>query len=134
MSSTSPFLPGGSYQASSTITSVTLSATCMNLKQQPVQSVLTYTPAQLQGICDIANENGVLTLIQGSSSPVNTGNQFIPAGSYQNSSPNISIQLAANCKTANGSQSLASTVSYTAATAANLTDIENTNGSLELCS
>ena len=134
MTSTSPFLPGGSYQASSTITSVSLSATCLNSKQQSVQSVLTYTPAQLQGVCDIANENGVLTLIQGSSSPVNTGNQFIPAGSYQNSSTNISIQLAANCKTANGSQSLASTVSYTAATAANLTDIENTNGSLELCS
>ncbi|MFN9623138.1 MAG: jacalin-like lectin [Cyanobacteriota bacterium] len=110
---------------------MTLTAACLNESQIPVSSSLTYTSSQLTDICDIANQNGVLTLVSGSGSPINTSNQFIPAGSYQNSSSGIQISLSATCTNESGGSN-SSTVSYSTSQAANLSDISNNNGNLEL--
>lgn len=133
MSSSSPFLPGGSYQASSTNIAVTLTASCLNENQVPVPASLTFTSAQLSGVCDISNANGVLTLVSGSGSPENASNQFIPAGSYQNSSSGIQISLSATCQNGTGGSD-SSSVAYSTDQAATLTDIANNNGNLTLVS
>jgi hypothetical protein len=131
MTSSSPFIPAGSYQESSSDLSVTLMASCLNDDQVPVQSTLTFTSTQLNGICDIANNNGSLILVSGSGLPINTSNSFIPAGSYQNSSSGIQITLAASCQTEIGTLN-PSTITFSAAQAESLTDISNDNGNLQL--
>ena len=132
-SSCSPFVPAGSYQESATDISVTITAACLDSNKIPVQSSLSFNTSQLNGICDIANDNGSLQLVSGTTSPVNTYNPFIPAGSYQNSSSGLQITLSASCKTETGSSN-SSSLAYSAAQAASLTDIGNNNGSLELVS
>lgn len=131
MTSTSPFVPGGSYQESSDNIVVTIAATCLNLSQQPVSSALTFSEAQLNNVVDIANENGTLTLMTGSGTLSNASNQFIPAGSYQNSSSDILITISAGCKTLAGSI-VSSETKYSASQATTLMDIQNYNGSLQL--
>jgi hypothetical protein len=131
MASSSPFIPGGSYQESSDNIVVTISATCLNLSQEPVSALLTFSETQLNNVLDIANENGVLTMLPGSGTPPNASNQFIPAGSYQNSSSNILITISANCKTVAGNM-VSSQTKYSASQAATLMDIQNYNGSLQL--
>ncbi|MEB3317362.1 MAG: jacalin-like lectin [Cyanobacteriota bacterium] len=131
MTSCSPFIPAGSYQSNATNIVVTLTASCLNEEQIPVQSVLTFNQDQLNDICDIANNNGSLALISGSSSIINTSNPYIPAGSYQNSSSGVVITLAASCPTATGAANPSSTT-YSAAQAGSLTNIANNNGNLEL--
>lgn len=129
--STSPFLPAGSYQNSSRNISVTLTADCLNENQIPVPSTLTFSSTQLTGIGDIANQNGVLTLVSGSGSPINTSNPFVPAGSYQNSSSGIQVALSATCTNESGGSN-SSTIVYSISQTANLSDIANNNGNLEL--
>lgn len=131
MTSLGPFIPAGSYQQSAANVTVTLSASCLNESQIPVQSSLTFTSGQLSGICDIANESGSLKLVAGSSAPVNTSNPFIPAGSYQNSSSGLQITLSASCQTETGELN-PSSLTYSASQAASLTGIVNDNGSLQL--
>lgn len=131
MTSISPFIPAGSYQENTASISVTLSASCLNEEQIPVQSILTFNLSQLNDIGDIANQNGSLQLVSGSGSPINTSNPFIPAGSYQNSSSGIQIALSASWATTAGASN-ASSLSYSAAQAASLTNIANNNNSLEL--
>ncbi len=132
-SSCSLFVPAGSYQGSASDISVTLTAACLDSNKIPVQSSLSFNTSQLNGICDIANDNGSLQLVSGTTSPVNTNNPFIPAGSYQNSSSGLQMTLSASCKTETGGLN-SSSLAYSAAQAANLTDIGNNNGSLELVS
>ncbi len=84
-------------------------------------------------IADIANENGMLTLVTGNGSLSNASNQFIPAGSYQNSASDILITISADCKKLAGNI-VPSETKYSASQAATLTDIENNNGSLQLLS
>ncbi|MFN9959183.1 MAG: hypothetical protein ACK55I_39325, partial [bacterium] len=109
----------------------TISGFCLDSNQIPVQSSLTFNSSQLNGICDIANDNGSLQLVSGTSSPVNTSNPFIPAGTYLNSSSGLQISLSASCQTEAGVWNSSSLI-YSAAQAASLTTIENDNGNLEL--
>lgn len=129
MISCSPFIPAGSYQDSSNNLQVTLSAICINLPGKSVPASLTYNETQAEGSMDIANLNGVLTLLSGSGDPDNANNSFLPAGSYPNSSSSISVVLMASC------QKVADT--YVSASldldenqAAEMTDIANENGLL----
>ena len=135
-SSFSPFIPAGSYQASTQTSSitVTLSANCKNDKGDYVASTLTYDQSQLSGIDVISNQDGALTLSPGTNQPVNeSNNDFIPAGSYQESCSITSIEISALCQMSDGLYpSQASTVSYGSTEAESLTDIANDNSTLTL--
>lgn len=129
MTSCSPFIPGGSDQESSTDIAVTLSATCINLSGASMNSSLTYDLNQLEGVNEIANLNGVLPLVSGSGTPENVGNEVLPAGSYQNSSSNISVILKASCQKLNVDY-VPSGLTYSVTQAAGLINIMNENGIL----
>ena len=95
-------------------------------------SSLTYTSSQAYSIGDISNNNGVLTLVSGKANILNTNNglgNYVPAGSYQGSSSEITITLTANCLN-NENESTASSLTYTASDAASFSNIANTNGAL----
>ena len=131
-SSCSPFIPAGSYQESlsSNTIQVTLSATCQNETGGSTQSTLTYNSSNLSGYADISNNNGNLTLVLGSGSPINTENPYVPAGSYQNSSSDIQITLTATCRNEKG-DGVTSSITYSEQDAKKFSDIENNNGNLE---
>jgi hypothetical protein len=97
-----------------------------------VASTLTYDQSKLSGIDDISNQNGVLTLVSGTNTPINEDNNvFIPAGSYQASSSHINIQLSASCNDEAG-KPINATIAFTSLMAERLSDITNDNGALEL--
>ena len=129
--SVSPFIPAGTYQQSSNDVQVTLSANCYCEDGGFSQSSLTFTQMQLEGICDISNDNGTLTLVQGEGfpNPVNTGNPFVPAGSYQNSASNIEITIQALCRNDTGIN-VPSSILYSLSDTSGITSIANTNGML----
>ena len=129
--SVSPFIPAGTYQQSSNDVQVTLSANCYCADGGFSQSSLTFTQMQLQGICDISNDNGTLTLVQGEgfTNPVNTGSPFVPAGSYQNSASNIEITIQALCRNDTGIY-VPSSILYSLSDTSGITSIANTNGML----
>ncbi len=131
-SSCSPFIPAGSYQESlsSNTIQVTLAATCQNETGGSTQSTLTYNSSNLSGYADISNNNGNLTLVLGSGSPINTENPYVPAGSYQNSSSDIQITLTATCRNEKG-DGVTSSITYSEQDAKKFSDIENNNGNLE---
>lgn len=131
-SSCSPFIPAGSYQESlsSNTIQVTLSATCQNETGGSTQSTLTYNSSNLSGYADISNNNGNLTLVPGSGSPINTENPYVPAGSYQNSSSDIQITLTATCRNEKG-DGVTSSITYSEQDAKKFSSIENSNGYLE---
>ncbi len=58
-----------------------------------------------------------------------TLNQYVPAGSYQLTSNNISITISANCQLPNGGNN-PSTLTYTSEQADNISDISNNGGVL----
>ena len=95
---------------------------------------MNYTTTQATTIGDIGNSNGVLTIATGNGSAPNGTNLFgpyVPVGSYQHSSQDISITLSANCLNANGSP-VASSLTYTTTQAATIQDIANSNGALTI--
>lgn len=129
MISCSPFfIPAGSYQDSSNNLQVTLSAICINLAGRPVPASLTYNESQAEGSMEIANLNGVLTLVSGSGDPDNANNSFLPAGSYPNSS-SISVVLMASCQKV-ADTSVSASLDLDENQAAEMTDIANENGLL----
>jgi len=132
-SSCSPFIPAGSFQeslSSNTVIQVTLKATCKTESGGSNSSTLAFNSGGLSDINDISNNNGVLTLGSGSGSPVNTENPFVPAGSYQNSSSDIQITLAATCRNEKG-DATNSSITYSEQDAKKFSDIENNNGYLD---
>jgi hypothetical protein len=132
-SSCSPFIPAGSYQeslSSNTVIQVTLTASCKNESGQFVQSTLKYNSGGLSGYDDISNANGSLTLQSGGGGAVNTENPYVPAGSYQNTSSNIQITLAATCNNEKGDPTNSS-ITYTEQQAKKFSGINNINGILE---
>ncbi len=131
--SISLFIPAGSFQESlspGTVIQVNLEAQCTAENQQSNASSLTFNSGELNGIGDIANNNGSLALEPGSGNPQNTANAFVPAGSYQNSSSDIQITLTATCNNELG-QPINSSITYTPQQAAEYSDISNNNGNLE---
>jgi hypothetical protein len=132
-SSCSPFIPAGSYQeslSSGTVIQVTLTASCKNESGQFVQSTLKYNSGGLSGYDDISNNNGSLSLQSGSGSAVNTENLYVPAGSYQSTSSNIQITLAATCNNEQGDP-INSSITYSEQQAKKFSGINNNNGILE---
>jgi len=128
------YIPAGSYQGSSSAISITLSAQCTNASGQTGSSSLTFTAAEVGSIGDISNDNGNLKLISGSNSSVNATNkygQYVPAGSYQNSSSDIMVTISATCSSPNGATSSSSLV-YSSDVASTIVDITNNNSELAL--
>lgn len=128
------YVPAGSYQKSSSDISVTLTAQCISKSGGTVPSTLTFSTSQVPTIGDIENTNGVLTLIPGSGAkpnPTNKFGQYVPAGSYQNSSSAISMKVNAQCKQKSGGL-VPSALTFAADRVDTIGDIENTNGVLTL--
>ena len=132
--SVAQYIPAGSYQGSSSEITIQIKAQCTPISGSPAASSLTYTTAQAVSIGDIGNINGVLTIATGNSAIKNSTNQFgqyVPAGSYQGSSSGITVTISASCLN-NQNQSVASSLTYTTAQAANIQDISNNNGVLTI--
>lgn len=133
-SSSNQYIPAGSYQSNSTLVSVKITAQCTDTAGNQLSSTLTYTDADVATIGDISNNNGVLTIVSGSSSTSNLNARYgpyVPAGSYQNSCSEIWIEITATCNTPSGSTAT-STLSYPAEAYSTIVDISNNNGSLIL--
>jgi hypothetical protein len=130
--SVAQYVPAGSYQLSSSDLSIEIQAQCCTESGDTVLSTLQYTSTEAFGIQDIGNINGVLTIVSGNANILNGNNSlgsYIPAGSYQQSSSNITVTLSANCLNISG-QSVPSSLTYTASDAASFSTIMNDNGVL----
>lgn len=124
------YIPAGSYIESSRDIEITLVANCARSMGGSQISTLKYTVLDSQTIGDIANENGVLTIHKGNGSAKNPNqkySEFIPAGSYQNSSTEIRVEIRALCLKTNGDLNQAR-VKY--GTSFPIKDIMNINGNL----
>lgn len=131
-SSFSSFIPAGSYQQSlcqGTVIQVTIDAECQTENKQEASASLTFNSGELDGIVDIANNNGSLALVPGTGETHNNGNPFVPAGSYLNSSSYIQITLTATCIN-ELDQPVNSSIIYTPEQAVQYSDISNNNGNL----
>ena len=130
------YVPAGSYQNSSTEISITLNAKCEQTGGNVVVSTpLTFLATDAATIGDIENREGVLRVIPGNSSTPNTANkygQYVPAGSYQNSSSDISITLNAKCEQTGGNVVTSPSLTFLATDAATISDIENREGTLQV--
>jgi Beta-1,3-glucanase len=128
------YIPAGSYQLTSTDITVTINATCQTETGLRIQSpALAYTSEAANSIGDITNVNGTLIIGQGNGStpnPTNLLGQYVPAGSYQLTSTNITVTINASCETEAGTWVQSPPLVYTSQEAANFKDIININGTL----
>jgi hypothetical protein len=130
--SVAQYVPAGTYQQSSSDLSIEIQAQCRSTSGATVTSTLQYTSTEAFNIRDISNNNGVLTIVSGNADILNGSNSFgnyIPAGSYQQSSSGITVTLSANCLNSQG-QSVPSSLTYLASNAGSFVDIANDNGVL----
>ena len=126
------FVPVGSCQFSSSNITITIQAKCKPLSGDPLASSLTYGSSRQFGIGDIKNINRVLTLLPPDGTASTSNNRlgtYVPAGTYQASSLDITIILSAHCNNSQG-QPVPSTLTYSANEAASFTDIANIDGQL----
>lgn len=126
------YVPAGSYQLTSSNITVTISAQCEQTGGAMVPSTLNYTASEAANIGDIPNLEGVLTLSLGDGkqpNPTNNFGEYVPAGSYQLTSSDITITISAQCQQTGGNW-VASKVSFTTGQAANIRDIANIEGTL----
>jgi len=131
-STTNVFVPAGSYLLTSSDISVTISASCAQSNGNLVNSTVTFNMDEANSLYDISNLEGQLTL---TSAAYNAGapqdyNQYVPAGSYQLSSNNITITLNATCQDGGGSWVQSNPLVFTAESALQIEDISNNNGHL----
>ncbi len=130
------YVPAGSYQNSSSSISVTINAQCTRFDGGVIPSTLTYTTDVAVVIDDIANSNGKLVMPAGKDpsqpNPTNKFGQYVPAGSYQNSSSDISIILNAECEQTGGNRVQSPPLTFLATDAVNISDIENREGTLQI--
>jgi hypothetical protein len=132
--SVAQYIPAGIYQNTSSAITIEIQAQCISASGGQAASSLTYTTAQAVSIGDIGNSNGVLTIATGNSAIKNGINKFgpyVPAGSYQNSSSGITVTISATCLNAVGTAA-PSSLTYTTAQAATISNIENNNGVLTI--
>ncbi len=130
------YVPAGSYQNSSANISVTINAQCTRFDGGGIPATLTYTTEVAVVIDDIANANGKLVMPAGKDpsqpNPTNKFGQYVPAGSYQNSSADISITLNAECEQTGGNVVPSPPLTFLATDAASISDIENREGVLQI--
>lgn len=130
------YVPAGSYQRTSQNINVTITALCQKTDGSWVQSPpLSYSANQAGTITDLANMNGVLTLFTDNPANHNVSDNlgpFVPAGSYQRTSQQVSVTLNAVCQKIDGQWVPSQPLNYTAEQAANANDIANRDGNLRL--
>lgn len=131
-STTNIFVPAGSYLLTSSDISVTISASCEQSSGDWVDSTLPFNANEANTLADISNLEGLLTLATGAYNADATQefNQYVPAGSYQLTSKNITITLNATCQDAAGSWAASNPLVFTAESALQFEDISNNNGQL----
>ncbi len=131
-STTNVFVPAGSYLLTSSDITVTITASCRQSSGNSVQSTLTFNVNEANNVADISNSEGQLTLATGAynADAPQEFNQYVPAGSYQLSSNNITITLNANCKDGIGNWVTSNSLVFTAESALQFEDISNNNGQL----
>lgn len=130
------YVPAGSYQLTSRDVQITINASCEQTGGNLVQSPpLTFTLAEAASIGDIANMEGTLTRQpgnEGTPNPTNNYGQFVPAGSYQRTSSNITITINASCEQTGGNWVESPPLTFTAEAGKSLRDISNREGTLQL--
>lgn len=131
------YVPAGSYQNSSSNISVTINAQCTRIDGSVVPATLTYGTDAAVVIDDIQNRDGTLVMPAGQNlnnqlNPSNQFGQYVPAGSYQRGSTEISITLNAECKKSDGTVVQSPALTFLATDAANISDIENREGVLQI--
>ena len=112
---------------------MTITAECQTPNGAWKPSTLTYTEDQTGNLTDIANTNGVLTLE--SSGPLQKNGydglgKYVPAGSYQQTTRNVSITIQAQCLN-DAQKGVASEITYTANESVFFQDLQNDNGVLK---
>ena len=130
--SSNQYIPAGSYQITCSNIRISLSAECVLPNGRVVPSELNFTQKDTKTIGDIANLNGVLTIVPGNGSYPNSEHKlgpFFPAGTYQSSTGDVKITLSADCLQ-NGGGSIQSWLNYDTST--NIKDIYNDNGTLKI--
>lgn len=126
-----PFVPTGSYQKN--CKNITITVLCNSLQEDGTENptVLSYSATEVNQIYDIMNGNGTLALFKGTANPnpVASLGPFVPGGSYQTTSKNISVIIEAQCLAANNTYQ-PSILQYSAADVGAYIDIANVNGVL----
>ncbi len=130
------YVPAGSYQNSSSNISVTINAQCKRFDGGVIPSTLTFTTDVAVVIDDIENRDGKLLMLAGKDpsqpNPTNLFGQYVPAGSYQNSSSDISITLNAACEQTGGNVVQSPALTFLATDVTTISDIENREGTLKI--
>lgn len=128
------YVPSGSYQLTSSNITITISANCEQTGGAMVPSTISYPATQAANMVDISNQEGVLTIAGGNGNqpnPTNNLGEYVPAGSYQLTSDNISVTISAQCEQTGGAM-VPSTITYTTNQVANISDIANIEGVLTI--
>jgi hypothetical protein len=125
------YVPAGTYQLTSTGISITIKAKCKNTANNYLASNLTYSLIDASVIGDISNVNGVLTIVEGSSSIPNASHQwgeYVPAGSYQLNSKDIEVTINGTCDKSGGGSVQSPPLTFAAVTADCISDLSNNEG------
>lgn len=125
------YVPGGSYLLSSNNIRISINANCKNAQGCYVSSRLTYSIEEALSIGDIINNEGILAITMGAhNNTINKYNEFLPVGSYQLLSKDITVTLIAKCKDAEGNWEYSTPITFYAIDAFQIKDISNRNGQL----
>jgi len=125
------YVPGGSYLLTFSDISISINANCKNAQGGYVSSRITYNIEEALSIGDIINNEGTLAITMGvHSNTINKYNEFVPVGSYQLSSKDITVTLNAKCQDAAGNWVNSNPITFYAIDAFQIKDISNKNGQL----
>ena len=129
------YVPKGSYLITSRDVTITINAECEQTGGNWVQSIpLTFTQAEAEKIRDIANIEGKLTLYTSESpkpNPTSNLGPYVPSGSYQLTSRDVTITINAECEQTGGNWVQSNPLNYTSQEASSFRDIANIEGELK---
>lgn len=132
--SSNQYIPKGSYLITSRNISITITANCRQSNGNIIPSNLSFSQEEALKIRDIANIEGKLTIFSSDSpepNPTTNLGPYVPAGSYQLTSENVTITLSATCEQTGGNWIQSQPLKYTSNEASNFRDIANIEGNLK---
>jgi hypothetical protein len=132
--SSNQYIPKGSYLITSRSVSVTINASCRQSNGNVVPSSLSFSQEEASKIRDIANIEGKLTVFTSDSpepNPTTNLGPYVPAGSYQLSSDNVTVIIDAVCEQTGGNWVQSQPLEFTSELASNFRDIANIEGTLK---
>ena len=129
------YFPKGSYLLTSKGDYVTINAECEVTGGNWVQSKpITYSKSKAENIRDIANIEGNLKIFTSESpepNPTDNLGPYVPAGSYQLTSRNVTVTINAECEQTGGNWVKSNPLNYSSQEASNFRDIANIEGELK---